>query len=220
VIIAIDGPAASGKGTLAKAVAARVRLAHLDSGLLYRAVARSLIDRGLSLEAEAEAAEAAAALDLSTLDAAALRGAEMGEAASRVAAYPSVRAALVHLQRAFARRPGGAVIDGRDIGTVICPDAQVKLFVTASPEERARRRWRELVLGGAPLDYDAVLADIRRRDKRDSTRSVAPLRQAPDAVLIDTTHLRPEAALEAALAVIAAARGHQREPADLTPRDR
>ncbi|MGC1576576.1 MAG: (d)CMP kinase [Beijerinckiaceae bacterium] len=220
MIIAIDGPAASGKGTLAKAVAARVRLAHLDSGLLYRAVARSLIDRGLSLEAEAEAAEAAAALDLSTLDAAALRGAEMGEAASRVAAYPSVRAALVHLQRAFARRPGGAVIDGRDIGTVICPDAQVKLFVTASPEERARRRWRELVLGGAPLDYDAVLADIRRRDKRDSTRSVAPLRQAPDAVLIDTTHLRPEAALEAALAVIAEARGHRREPADLTPRDR
>ena len=220
MIIAIDGPAASGKGTLAKAVAARVRLAHLDSGLLYRAVARSLIDRGLSLEAEAEAAEAAAALDLSTLDAAALRGAEMGEAASRVAAYPSVRAALVHLQRAFARRPGGAVIDGRDIGTVICPDAQVELFVTASPEERARRRWRELVLGGAPLDYDAVLADIRRRDKRDSTRSVAPLRQAPDAVLIDATHLRPEAALEAALAVIAEARGHRREPADLTPRDR
>jgi CMP/dCMP kinase len=131
-----------------------------------------------------------------------------------------VRAALVHLQRAFARRPGGAVIDGRDIGTVICPDAQVKLFVTASPEERARRRWRELVLGGAPLDYDAVLADIRRRDKRDSTRSVAPLRQAPDAVLIDTTYLKPEAALEAALAVIAEAPGHRREPAHLTPRDR
>jgi cytidylate kinase len=220
VIIAIDGPAASGKGTLAKAVAARLGLGHLDSGLLYRAVARSLIDRGLSLEAEAEAAKAAAALDLSALDATALRGAEMGEAASRVAAYPTVRAALVHLQRAFARRPGGAVIDGRDIGTVICPDAQVKLFVTASPEERARRRWRELVLGGAPLDYDAVLADIRRRDKRDSTRSVAPLRQAPDAVLIDTTYLKPEAALEAALAVIAEARGHRREPADLTPRDR
>jgi cytidylate kinase len=220
VIVAIDGPAASGKGTLAKAVAARLRLAHLDSGLLYRAVARSLIDRGLSLEAEAEAVKAAAALDLSTLDATALRGAEMGEAASQVAAYPSVRAALVHLQRAFARRPGGAVIDGRDIGTVICPDAQVKLFVTASPEERARRRWRELVLGGAPLDYDAVLADIRRRDKRDSTRSVAPLRQAPDAVLIDTTYLKPEAALEAALAVIAEAPGHRREPADLTPRDR
>ncbi len=220
MIIAIDGPAASGKGTLAKAVAVRLRLAHLDSGLLYRAVAKSLIDRGLSLEAEAEAAEAAAALDLSTLDAAALRGAEMGEAASQVAACPSVRAALVHLQRAFARRPGGAVIDGRDIGTVICPDAQVKLFVTASPEERARRRWRELVLGGAPLDYDAVLADIRRRDERDSTRSVAPLRQAPDAVLIDTTHLKAEAALEAALAVIAEARGHRREAADLTPRDR
>ncbi len=220
MIIAIDGPAASGKGTLAKAVAARLGLGHLDSGLLYRAVAKSLIARGLSLEAEAEATEAAAALDFSTLDAAALRGAEMGEAASRVAAYPGVRAALVHLQRAFARRPGGAVIDGRDIGTVIFPDAQVKLFVTASPDERARRRWRELVLGGAPLDYDAVLADIRRRDERDSTRSTAPLRQAPDAVLIDTTHLKPEAAVEAALAVIAEKRGGRREPADVTPRAR
>jgi len=170
-------------------------------------------------EAQSEAAEAAAALDLSTLDAAALRGAEMGEAASRVAAYPSVRAALVHLQRNFARRPGGAVIDGRDIGTVIFPDAEVKLFVTESPEERERRRWRELVLGGAPLDYDAVLADIRRRDERDSTRSTAQLRQAPDAVLIDTTRLEPEAAVEAALAVIAEKR-RRPEPADLTPRAR
>ena len=220
MIIAIDGPAASGKGTLAKAVAARLRLAHLDSGLLSRAVARSLIERGLSLEAEAEAVKSAAALDLATLDPAALRGAEMGEAASRIAAYPTVRAALVHLQRGFAGRPGGAVIDGRDIGTVICPDAQVKLFVTASPEERARRRWRELVLGGSPLDYDAVLADIRRRDERDSTRATAPLRQAPDAVLIDTTHLEPDAALEAALAVIAEKGNRQHGPASLTPRAR
>ncbi|MBV9740708.1 MAG: (d)CMP kinase, partial [Hyphomicrobiales bacterium] len=179
MIIAIDGPAASGKGTLAKAVAERLHLAHLDSGLLYRAVAKRLLDRGVSLDAEPEAQHVAAALDLSGLDPAALRGAEMGEAASRVAAYPTVRAALVHLQRNFALRPGGAVIDGRDIGTVIFPDAQVKLFVTASSEERARRRWRELVLGGYPLDFDAVLADIRRRDERDSTRSAAPLRQAP-----------------------------------------
>ena len=220
MIIAIDGPAASGKGTLAKAVAARRGLAHLDSGLLYRAVAKRLIDGGLSLEAEATAAKVAAALDLAALDAAGLRGAAMGDAASRVAAYPSVRSALIELQRSFARQPGGAVIDGRDIGTVICPDAEVKLFITASPEERARRRWRELVLGGAPLDYDAVLADIRRRDERDSTRSTAPLRQAPDAVLIDTTRLAPAAAIEAALAVIAEKSGRPREPADLTPRAR
>ncbi|MBW0003319.1 MAG: (d)CMP kinase [Hyphomicrobiales bacterium] len=218
MIIAIDGPAASGKGTLAKAVAERLHLAHLDSGLLYRAVAKRLLDRGVSLDAEPEAQHVAAALDLSGLDPAALRGAEMGEAASRVAAYPTVRAALVHLQRNFALRPGGAVIDGRDIGTVIFPDAQVKLFVTASSEERARRRWRELVLGGSPLDFDAVLADIRRRDERDSTRSAAPLRQAPDAVLIDTTHLEPDAALDAALAVIAEKRDRQDEAASLSPR--
>ncbi|MFI5011765.1 MAG: (d)CMP kinase [Hyphomicrobiales bacterium] len=202
MIVAIDGPAASGKGTLAKAVASRYRLPHLDSGLLYRAVARHLIATGASLDDEAAAASAARALDLGALDASMLRGPEMGEAASRVAAYPTVRAALVERQRAFARRDGGAVLDGRDIGTVICPDADVKLFVTASAEERARRRWRELVLGGAPLDYDVVLADIRRRDERDSGRSVSPLRPAADAILIDTTRLDPEAALAAALAVV------------------
>ncbi|MBV9138320.1 MAG: (d)CMP kinase, partial [Hyphomicrobiales bacterium] len=140
------------------------------------------------------------------------------EAASRIAAYPSVRAALVDLQRSFACQPGGAVIDGRDIGTVICPNAEVKLFVTASAEERARRRWRELVLGGAPLDYDTVLADIRRRDERDSTRSASPLRQAPDAILIDTTNLDAQAALSAALAVIAEKKRTRREPADIAPR--
>ncbi|MBV9112086.1 MAG: (d)CMP kinase [Hyphomicrobiales bacterium] len=219
MIIAIDGPAASGKGTLAKAVAAHCGLAHLDSGLLYRGVAKGLIDRGLALEDEAAATEIAAQLDLSMLDAAALRGAAMGEAASRIAAHASVRAALVDLQRSFARQPGGAVIDGRDIGTAICPDADVKLFITASSEERARRRWRELVLGGAPLDYDTVLADIRRRDERDSTRSASPLRQASDAVLIDTTRLDAQAALSAALAIIGEKRA-RREPADLTPRAR
>jgi cytidylate kinase len=203
VIIAIDGPAASGKGTLAKAVAARRSLPHLDTGLLYRAVARRLIDRGLALDDEAAAAGVAAELDLDHLgEATRLRGAEMGDAASRVARLPSVRAALVHLQRSFAHQPGGAVIDGRDIGTAICPEADVKLFVTASPEERARRRWRELVLGGAPLDYDAVLADIRRRDERDSTRSASPLRQASDATLLDTTRLDAQAVLAAALAII------------------
>ncbi|MBV9755271.1 MAG: (d)CMP kinase [Hyphomicrobiales bacterium] len=218
MIIAIDGPAASGKGTLAKAVAVHCGLAHLDSGLLYRAVAKSLIDRGCALEDEAAATASAASLDFSKLDAATLRGAPMGEAASRIAAYPSVRAALVDLQRSFARQPGGAVIDGRDIGTVICPDAEVKLFVTASAEERARRRWRELVLGGAPLDYDGVLADIRRRDERDSTRSASPLRQASDAILIDTTNLDAQATLSAALAVIAEKKRARREPADIAPR--
>ena len=202
MIIAIDGPAASGKGTLAKAVAAHYGLPHLDSGLLYRAVAHRLLAAGTGLDDEAAAEEAARGLDMARLDPAPLRGGEMGEAASRIAAYPGVRAALVAAQRAFARQPGGAVIDGRDIGTVICPQAQVKLFVTAAPEERAKRRWRGLVLGGAPLDYDAVLADIRRRDARDSGRSISPLRQAQDAALIDTTALDAAGTLAAALAIV------------------
>lgn len=202
MIIAIDGPAASGKGTLAKAVASHLRLPHLDTGLLYRAVAQALVEAGLSLDDQAAATRAAKALSLSSLDARKLRGAEMGEAASRVAAYPALRAAILELQRSFARQPRGAVLDGRDIGTVVCPDADVKLFVTASLDERARRRWRELALGGAPLDYDVVLADIRRRDERDSSRAISPLRQAEDAVLIDTTRLDAEAALAAALAIV------------------
>jgi cytidylate kinase len=204
VIIAIDGPAASGKGMLARGIAAALRLPHLDTGLLYRAVAQRLIAADLPLDDEAAAHEAALKLDIAGLEATALRGAEMGEAASRVAAYPSVREALVALQRGFAAQDGGAVLDGRDIGTVICPDADVKLFVTASPEERARRRWRELVLGGAPLDYDAVLADIRRRDERDSGRKNAPLRQAADAMVLDTTQLDAQGALAAALGIIRA----------------
>ncbi|SED29480.1 cytidylate kinase [Rhizobiales bacterium GAS188] len=204
MIIAIDGPAASGKGMLARGIAAELRLPHLDTGLLYRAVAQRLIAAGLPLDDEAAAHEAALKLDIAGLEATALRGAEMGEAASRVAAYPSVREALVALQRGFAAQDGGAVLDGRDIGTVICPDADVKLFVTASPEERARRRWRELVLGGAPLDYDAVLADIRRRDERDSGRKNAPLRQAADAMVLDTTRLDAQGALAAALGIIRA----------------
>jgi len=204
VIIAIDGPAASGKGTLAKRIAAHLGLAHLDSGLLYRGVASRLIEKGTPLDDEAAAARAACALDLKALDEAKLRAAGMGEAASRVAAYPAVRAALVELQRAFARQPGGAVIDGRDIGTVICPEARVKLFITASAEERARRRWRELVLGGAPLDFDDALDDIRRRDERDAKRSISPLRQAADAILIDTTDLDSDGAFTAALAAIKA----------------
>jgi len=202
MIIAIDGPAASGKGTLAKRIATRCGLAHLDTGLLYRAVARALLDASLPPDDEPAAVRAAKGLTLGSLDAEKLRGAETGEAASRVAAMPAVRASILELQRAFARQPGGAVLDGRDIGTVVCPKADVKLFVTASLEERAKRRWRELVLSGAPLDYDAVVADIRRRDERDSLRSASPLRQAPDAILIDTTSLDAEAALACALAVI------------------
>jgi cytidylate kinase len=204
MIIAIDGPAASGKGTLAKRIAAHYDLPHLDTGLLYRAVARALVEASLPPDDEHAAIGAAKALSLDALDPEKLRGAEMSEAASRVAAIPAVRAAILALQRGFARQPQGAVLDGRDIGTVVCPDADVKLFVTASLEERAKRRWRELVLSGAPLDYDAVLDDIRRRDARDTQRSISPLRQAADAALIDTTHLDAEGALAAALAVIGA----------------
>ena len=206
MIVAIDGPAASGKGTLAKRIAAHFGLPHLDTGLLYRAVARALIDAGTPLDDEARAAHAARGLDPARLDEERLRGAEMGEAASRVAALPAVRAALVDLQRAFAAAPGGAVLDGRDIGTAICPDADVKIFVTASPEERARRRFLELTGRGEAVDYDAVLADIRRRDARDASRASAPLKAAADSVLLDTTDLDREAAFQAAIRIVEAAR--------------
>ena len=202
MIIAIDGPAASGKGTLAKRIAAQLGLPHLDTGLLYRAVARALIEAALPLDDERAAIRAAETLTLDALDPEKLRGAQAGEAASRIAAVPGVRRAILELQRAFGRQPGGAVLDGRDIGTVVCPQADVKLFVTASLEERAKRRWRELVLSGAPLDYEMVLADIRRRDERDSLRSVSPLVQAPDAALLDTTELSSDAAFARALELI------------------
>ena len=202
MIIAIDGPAASGKGTLAKRIAAQLGLPHLDTGLLYRAVARALIDAALPLNDERAAIRAAETLTLDALDPEKLRGAQAGEAASRIAAIPAVRRAILELQRAFGRQPGGAVLDGRDIGTVVCPQADVKLFVTASLEERAKRRWRELVLSGAPLDYEMVLADIKRRDERDSLRSVSPLVQASDATLLDTTELSSDAAFARALELI------------------
>lgn len=202
MIIAIDGPAASGKGTLGKRLAEHFGFAHLDTGLLYRGVARALIDAGLPLDDADAAARAAEALDLARLDEDRLRGAEMGEAASVVAAFPGVRAALVDLQRRFARRPEGAVLDGRDIGTAICPDADVKIFVTASPEERATRRHRELVRRGEDMGFETVLADIRRRDARDSGRASAPLRAAQDARLLDTTDLDIEAAFRAAVSIV------------------
>ena len=202
MIIAIDGPAASGKGTLAKRLAVHYELPHLDTGLLYRAVARVLLDAGRALTDAAAATQAAQGLDPAALSDPHLRGREMGEAASVVSAFPPVRAALLDLQRRFAAQPGGAVLDGRDIGTVVCPQADIKLFVTASAEERARRRHEELASRGDPTSQADVLADIRRRDERDATRSTAPLRAAPDAVVLDTTQLDAEAAFAAAVALV------------------
>lgn len=193
--VAIDGPAAAGKGTVSKAVAAHFGFAHLDTGLLYRAV-------GARVLAGAEPEAAARALLPGDLDAGDLRTPEVAEAASRVAALPAVREALVAFQRAFARAEGGAVLDGRDIGTVICPEAEVKLFVTASDECRARRRFLELADRGVTTTEDAVLADLRARDARDSGRAAAPLRPAPDAVRIDTTDMSIEEAVAAAIAAV------------------
>jgi cytidylate kinase len=207
MIIAIDGPAASGKGTLAKRVALHFGLRHLDTGALYRAVARDTLAHGGDLTDAAAAAAAAARLDGATLDDPALRTAGLGEAASLVARHPDVRAVLLEYQRSFARVAPGAVIDGRDIGTVICPDADVKLYVTASPEERAHRRFLELTANGTQIEETEVLADIRNRDKRDRTRGIAPLRQAEDAVLLDTTNLDIDAAFRAAIDLIEAAMG-------------
>src|SRR5213592_3460908 len=205
MIIAIDGPAASGKGTLGKRLAAHFGLRHLDTGLLYRAVAKALLDAGHSLEDRGKALAAAQALDPARLDERTLKTHAIGEAASIVSAYPEVREALVELQRDFAKRPPGAVLDGRDIGTVIAPEAKVKIFLTASAAERARRRVAELKSSGA-ADEAAILADIERRDQRDRSRAVAPLKPAEDAHLLDTTHLDIDAAVQAAIDIVEAAR--------------
>ena len=178
MIIAIDGPAASGKGTLGKRIAAHYGLAHLDTGKLYRAVARDTLAMGASPTDASAALTAAKALDLATLGDPHLMDGRLGEAASIVASHPDVRQELLAYQRAFARQKPGAVLDGRDIGTVICPDADVKLFVTAAPEERARRRYRELREAGKAISEAEVLADIKRRDERDKHRAAAPLVQA------------------------------------------
>jgi cytidylate kinase len=199
MIIAIDGRAASGKGTLARKLAAHFGLPHLDTGLLYRATARNLMEQGRGLADKDAAIAAARGLALTDFDENELRGHKMAEAASIVAAIPEVRAALVDLQRAFARRPGGAVLDGRDIGTVICPEAHPKIFVTASAEARATRRTLELETRGEMADYAAVLGEILKRDERDQTRATAPLRPAEDAIVLDTTVLDIEAAFKAAL---------------------
>jgi cytidylate kinase len=206
MIIAIDGPAASGKGTLAKRLAAHFGLPHLDTGLLYRAVARSLIDRAVPLSDIEEATRAALSLDPGSLDDPRLRGAAMGEAASVVSAFQPVRDALLDVQRDFAGQATGAVLDGRDIGTVVCPLAEVKLFITASPEERARRRHLELLARNEAAEFTAILEDIRRRDERDQTRSTAPLKPADDAVVLDTTRLDADAAFRAALDIVEARR--------------
>lgn len=194
--IAIDGPAAAGKGTVSRAVAAHFGFAHLDTGLLYRAV-------GAKMLLGQDPATAARELAASDLEAGDLRGPEVADAASRVATVPEVRAALLDFQRSFARRAGGAVLDGRDIGTVICPNAEVKLFVTASAPVRAARRHAELVAAGSDVSVDQVLADVLERDARDSSRAASPLVPAKDAVTIDTTDMSIDAAVDAALAVVA-----------------
>ncbi|MDQ2082089.1 (d)CMP kinase [Xanthobacteraceae bacterium Astr-EGSB] len=202
MIIAIDGPAASGKGTLAKKLAAHYGLHHLDTGLLYRAVAQALIAAGERLDDPDKAGAAARALDPARFDEALLKGHAAGEAASIVSAIPEVRAALVDLQRNFAARPPGAVLDGRDIGTVICPQAEVKIYVTASPETRAHRRWLEAAAKAQSVDESDILADIRRRDERDAGRAVAPLKPAADAYRLDTTDLDIDGAFRAAVALV------------------
>ncbi|MCK0197888.1 (d)CMP kinase [Ancylobacter sp. 6x-1] len=210
MIIAIDGPAASGKGTLARRLAAHYGLPHLDTGLLYRAVGHAMLEAGLSLEDEAAAARIAARIDPAAYDEETLKAGPVGEAASRVASVPEVRKALLFLQKSFAHQPGGAVLDGRDIGTVIAPEADAKLFVTASAQARAERRWHELLKRGEQLGLDDVLADIRKRDARDSGRSSAPLVQAADAMLLDNTALGVEESWQQALALVAARLGDRR----------
>jgi cytidylate kinase len=205
-IIAIDGPAASGKGTLGRQLAGHYRLRYLDTGLLYRAVAKTLLDGGHAPTNRARAVAAAEALDFGGFDEAALKSQGVGEAASLVSAFPEVRAALLAYQRRFGRTPPGAVLDGRDIGTVVFPGADVKIFVTATAEVRARRRTAELRASGAVADEREVLADILRRDARDTGRAAAPLRPAPDAHLLDTTHLDIDAAFRAAIDIVEAVR--------------
>ena len=210
MIIAIDGPAASGKGTIARQIASVYGLHHLDTGLIYRAVAKAVLDSGYPPDDAARATAAAIALDPTQFDENALKAQAITEAASVVAAIPQVRQALISYQREFATKPPGAVLDGRDIGTVIAPGADVKLFVVATPEVRAARRVLELRARGEHAEEHEVLADLLRRDERDSRRTAAPLKAAPDAHLLDTTHLGIDAAFRAALAIIEAARTGRR----------
>ncbi|MCJ8307964.1 MAG: (d)CMP kinase [Hyphomicrobiales bacterium] len=201
-IIAIDGPAASGKGTLGRRLSQELALPHLDTGLTYRAVAHELLRGDLPLDDESVAVEAALRVDLAKLDRATLSDHAVGNAASKVAAMPAVRRTLVELQRDFAASPPGAVLDGRDIGTVVCPDADVKLYVTASPEERAKRRWKEMQDKGQDADYQEILDDIAARDARDMGREDSPLRPADDAHLLDTSQMDIETAFQRAMTFV------------------
>jgi CMP/dCMP kinase len=204
-VIAIDGPAAAGKGTLSRKIAEEYGFHHLDTGLTYRATAKALLDAGLPLDNEPQAADMALKVDLSGLDRSTLAVHAIGEAASKIAVMPSVRRALVEAQRRFSEKLPGTVLDGRDIGTVVCPQAQVKLYVTASAEVRARRRYDEIIAGGGQADFDTVLADVITRDERDMNRADSPLKPAQDAHLIDTTEMGIEAAFQAAKSIIDAA---------------
>lgn len=213
VVVAIDGPAASGKGTLARRLAASLDFVHLDTGKLYRAVARDMIDGAADLADIAAAEKTAKALDLATLSDPRLTQDEIGRAASRIAVIPGVRAALLDAQRSFAANPpggkDGAVLDGRDIGTVICPDATVKLFIDADVEIRARRRWRELRERGEKAIYAAVLQEMKERDARDASRDISPMAPAHDASRVDTTDLDADAALAAVLRIVLSRLGRE-----------
>lgn len=202
MIIAIDGPAASGKGTLARRLAEHFDLAYLDTGSLYRAVALTLVLEGGDPHDPEAALQAARALDAGLLNDARLRSGQVGEAASVVAANPEVRNEILDFQRRYAGAPGGAVLDGRDIGTIVCPDADVKIFVVANPEVRARRRFEELQARGEAVSYESVMADLKARDARDQDRAIAPLVQADDALLLDTSELDIETAFNAAVSMI------------------
>lgn len=205
-VIAVDGPAASGKGTIASRLAAAYGLPMLDTGLLYRAVGVRILDAGGDLDDPVFAEASARGLALAELEKPEVRTRAAGEAASRCAVHPGVRKALFDLQRAFAEQDGGAVIDGRDIGTVICPEAPAKLYVTASPEVRADRRWKQLVGQGESVTFEEILADIRKRDERDGGRKDAPMTQAVDAVLLDTSEMTIEQAFDAARRIVETAR--------------
>ena len=202
MIIALDGPAASGKGTLARRLAGHYKLPHLDTGLLYRAVGLKVLERGVRFDDEPTLVALGRELDLANLDPEALKSAAVGEAASRVAVCTALRGVLFRVQKEFAHQPGGAVLDGRDIGTVIAPEAEVKIFVTASPEARAQRRFKEFFERGEATSFDDVLADIHRRDERDSGRASAPLTKADDAVVLDNTALDKEQSWQRALEIV------------------
>ncbi|MGF9565191.1 (d)CMP kinase [Neorhizobium sp. JUb45] len=205
ITIAIDGPAAAGKGTLSRRLAETYGFHHLDTGLTYRATAKALIDAGLPFDSEAIAEKMALEVNLAGLDRSVLARHEIGEAASKIAVMPAVRRALVEAQRAFSRKAPGTVLDGRDIGTVVCPDAIVKLYVTASPEVRARRRYDEIIASGKAADFDAIVDDVKTRDDRDMNRADSPLKPAEDAHLLDTSEMSIEAAFLAAKRIVDAA---------------